>query len=236
MSYKQMPRLGSAIASTILSLFSAVSLVGVDKAQAAVLTYNFHEETYGYNGFFKVDNSSLTGIGVEYVTVSEGEFNGFRLDPSLYVDDYSYNNLAERASAVFYQGAFRGLATGQSVNGFRGFYYYPRELPWLPYGQYSETRGSASWEIVTRALDNPSMWTSRISGYSENRSEWDRVIEKTQGSKEVYVSREEIDDAEVYYTLVDTEPEPVPEPLTAGGTALALAGLTWLKHKKKRAA
>jgi hypothetical protein len=36
-----MPRLGSAIASTILSLFSGVSLVGVDKAQAAVLTYTF---------------------------------------------------------------------------------------------------------------------------------------------------------------------------------------------------
>ncbi|WP_445300390.1 PEP-CTERM sorting domain-containing protein [Microcoleus sp. B9-D4] len=37
------------------------------------------------------------------------------------------------------------------------------------------------------------------------------------------------------YTLVDTEPEPVPEPLAVGGTALALAGLTWLKHKKKMA-
>jgi hypothetical protein len=35
---------------------------------------------------------------------------------------------------------------------------------------------------------------------------------------------------------VNTEAEPVPEPLTAGGTALALAGLTWLKHKKKMAA
>jgi hypothetical protein len=41
-------------------------------------------------------------------------------------------------------------------------------------------------------------------------------------------------DKEVYYTLVNTET--VPEPLTAGGTALALAGLSWLKHKKKRAA
>jgi hypothetical protein len=37
----------------------------------------------------------------------------------------------------------------------------------------------------------------------------------------------------VFYTLVNTEP--VPEPLTAGGTALALAGLSWLKHKKKMA-
>jgi hypothetical protein len=40
----------------------------------------------------------------------------------------------------------------------------------------------------------------------------------------------------VSYTLVNTEPSPVPEPLTAGGTALALAGLSWLKHKKKMAA
>jgi hypothetical protein len=39
----------------------------------------------------------------------------------------------------------------------------------------------------------------------------------------------QVDDAEVFYTLV-------PEPLTSGGTALALAGLSWLKHKKKTAA
>jgi hypothetical protein len=38
----------------------------------------------------------------------------------------------------------------------------------------------------------------------------------------------------VSYTLVNRET--VPEPLTAGGTALALAGLSWLKHKKKMAA
>ncbi|WP_333297406.1 PEP-CTERM sorting domain-containing protein [Microcoleus sp. K1-B1] len=41
---------------------------------------------------------------------------------------------------------------------------------------------------------------------------------------------------EVFYNLVNTEPEPVPEPLTVGGTALALAGLSWLKQKKKMAA
>jgi hypothetical protein len=60
MSQKQMPRLGGAIASTILSVFSAVSLVGVDKAQAALLTYNF-DVWGGGGGFLKVDNSSLTG-------------------------------------------------------------------------------------------------------------------------------------------------------------------------------
>ncbi|MBE9119375.1 PEP-CTERM sorting domain-containing protein [Tychonema sp. LEGE 07199] len=35
--------------------------------------------------------------------------------------------------------------------------------------------------------------------------------------------------------VVDTAAEPVPEPLTVGGTALGLAGLSWLKHKKKTA-
>ena len=231
MSYKLRPRLGSAIASTILSVFSTVSLVGVDKAQAAVLNYTFQIENGGGSGFFTVDNSSLTGIGVESVLVSEGIFNGFPfpVGPGLYWDNYNYNNLAETASAVFYQGAFRGLQAADSVNGFRGYYYYPNEIPGLPYGQYSEARSSAYWEITTRQSDDPSIWTSRISGYTEYRSETDRVIEKTQGSKEVYVSRQEINDAEVYYTLV-------PEPLTAGGTALALAGLSWLKHKKKKAA
>jgi hypothetical protein len=68
MSQKQRQRLGSAIASTILSLFSAVSLVGVDKAQAAYRSLD------NSSNFFKVNNSSLTGIGVEYVTVSEGKF------------------------------------------------------------------------------------------------------------------------------------------------------------------
>ena len=67
-----MPRLGSAIASTILSLFSAVSLVGVDNAQAAVLHYQFQIENGIGGGSFTVDNSSLTGIGLERVAVSEG--------------------------------------------------------------------------------------------------------------------------------------------------------------------
>jgi hypothetical protein len=49
MSHKQMPRLGSAIASTILSLFSAVSLVGVDKAQAAVLHYQFLDNSSNFS-------------------------------------------------------------------------------------------------------------------------------------------------------------------------------------------
>ncbi len=221
-----MPRLGSAIASTILSLFSAVSLVGVDKAQAAVLHYNFHEKTYGYNGFFKVDDSSLTGIGVEYLTVLEGMFNGFDPGPGWKISDNgNYNNLTQRAGAVFYQGVFRGLSAGDYFNGFTPQDYYPGQSPEFPNGGSRVQRSRANWRIFTAQSDDLSMWTSRISGYLELSEQ----ITRPGLPSGVYVSRKELDDAEVYYTLV-------PEPLTAGGTALALAGLTWLKQKKKTAA
>jgi len=91
MSYKHMPRLGSAIASTILSVFSAVSLVGVDKAQAAVLHYNVQIENGRGSGFFKVDDSSLTGIGVEFVTVSEAMFDILPSGPWRISSNYNYS-------------------------------------------------------------------------------------------------------------------------------------------------
>jgi hypothetical protein len=204
-------------------------LVGVDKAQAAVLNYTFHEKTYGYNGFFTVDNSSLTGIGVEEVYVSEGRFNGFPLAPFLLDENYYYNDLTERARAVFYQGEFRGLEAVDWNQGWRAKHYLPGEFSWAPQGYSWYATESAYWEITTRGPDHPSMWTSRISGYSEYREEITGRIPEYPFWTEIYESRQEINDAEVYYTLV-------PEPLTAGGTALALAGLSWLKHKKKRAA
>jgi hypothetical protein len=58
------------------------------------------------------------------------------------------------------------------------------------------------------------------------------IITESYEREYLYISP----NGDVSYTLVNTEPSPVPEPLTAGGTALALAGLSWLKHKKKMAA
>jgi hypothetical protein len=113
MSQKQMPRLGSAIASTILSLFSAVSLVGVDKAQAAILTYTIEAEGAA-SGFFKVDDSSLTGIGYdgyEYIRVIEGRLDTFLKLPYGGEEAKEYYNLA-RAEAIFYQREFGGLLVG----------------------------------------------------------------------------------------------------------------------------
>jgi hypothetical protein len=208
MSYKYMPRLGSAIASTILSLFSGVSLVGGDKAQAAVLTYNFQADGGEASGVFKVDNSSLTGIDFEGIAVSEGKLKTY-----LTVSK-DYYNLAG-ATALFYQGDFLGLLASGGDEGIIEF--DPGEPSYMKY------HTTASWR-----MDNNGP-VSLFLGYKEV------IISDINGAYLVDRSTPPAY-AAVFYTLVDTEAEPVPEPLTAGGTALALAGLSWLKHKKKMAA
>ncbi|MEG4347500.1 hypothetical protein QUB70_30105 [Microcoleus sp. A003_D6] len=219
MSQKQRQKLGSAIASTMLS-FAAVSFVGIDKAQAAVLTYNFQVEQGGGSGFFKLSNSSLTGIGSEQIAVGEGRFNTFATASA----SKNYYDLAG-AIALFFQGDFRGLQTGGGDTEIREI-----DLPDVPGGPfYVKYDSRAFWSMDTNGAISPDRWTSYFSGYRETIiSNRERVL--------AIDGRIIINDAEVSYQLVDTAAEPVPEPITVGGAALALAGLSWLKHKKKIAA
>jgi hypothetical protein len=205
-----MPRLGSAIATTILSVFWAVSLVGVDQAQAAVLHYDFDGDAA--NGFFKVDNSSLTGTGIEVETiaVSQGRlytwltfgFNRYKRQPKEYFD-------LAGATAYFYQGNFRGLRAYGSDELTPEDNIYVYEGVTFDRGNI----GSIGWSMNTYGLTDE-RWTSVFDGYYE-------VI---LGGRAV--DRRIVYGTPVSYTLVNTEPSPVPEPLTAGGTALALAGLS----------
>jgi hypothetical protein len=223
-----MPRLGSAIASTILSLFAGVSLVGVDKAQAATLTYNINSSNLS---FFKVNNSSLTGIGVEKVAVSEGTL--YWGGGSLPVRGKEYYDLAG-VTGLFYQGEFRGLEqAGGGDQLFLELRDPPDEAVGFEGGSSYQLYYSTSWSLYTRPIYTQleeseiweiSYWESRLSGYSQVVSYPSQNIDRR------------FYDDDVSYTLVNTEPSPVPEPLTSGGTALALAGLSWLKHKKKMAA
>jgi hypothetical protein len=223
MSYKLTPRLGSAIASTILSLFSGVLVVGVDNAQAAVLNYKF--QTQGGEGFFKVSNSSLTGREYEEIAVSEGKFNGVTLDLPYMTGGKEFYDLATTARVIFYQGVLAGLRAGGGESGTSEVMFPPNEYDAEPF--FLHFSGSASWSIGSNGP------YSLFSGYRDIY---------VAGSRDGVPSRYNRYDRQIYYdspvsyTLVDTEPEPVPEPLTAGGTALALAGLSWLKHKKKMAA
>ena len=220
MNQKQRQRLGSAIASTILSL-AALSVAGVDQVQAAVLTYNFQVEEGGGSGFFKLSNSSLTKIGSEQIAVSEGRLNTFLTASaeSYGLEGKDYYDLAG-ATALFYQGDFLGLQTSGGDTAIREI-----DLPDVPGGPfYVKYEGTAYWQM------NNNGPFSLFWGYKEVIiSDRDRALQIDRGFGRV-------DYAPISYTLVDTAAEPVPEPIAAGGTALALAGLSWLKHKKKMAA
>jgi hypothetical protein len=194
-------------------------LVGVDKAQAATLTYNFLNSS---SNFFKVNNSSLTGIGEENIAVSEGRVYSFTLG-SLFEGSKEYYDLAGKI-AVFYQGNFVGLQASGSDYGTRELIIPPEQG-----GPVNIVfRGNELWNIASYRT-SLTTWTSVLNGYSER-------YRSINGGNFQLTNRSIYRDDPVSYTLVDTEPEPVPEPLTAGGTALALAGLSWLKHKKKMAA
>jgi len=227
MSYKLRPRLGSAIASTILSLFSAVSLVGVDKAQAALLTYNIDVGSAGASGFLKVDNSSLTGIDLEGFsvgTVSEGRLYGFTF-PEL-GSQKEYDNLAG-VLAIFREGEFFGVQASGGDSAIRD--YIILDEPDGPL--FFRREGSANWSISGIYASWSRELVRRQVNY-QSYIEDGSIITESYDREYRYIDS----NAEVSYTLVNTEPSPVPEPLTAGGTALALAGLSWLKHKKKMAA
>ena len=218
-----MPRLGSAIATTILSVFSGVLLVGVDKAEAALLTYTFDAGYYSNStpgrSFLKVDTSSLTGIGVEQIAVSEGRFYGYTFRGSK-----EYQDLAG-VRAFFYEGNFRGLNTSGGDQVITEVSYQDPGEP--PVSFILDMR--ISWFIETFPVPylDPSPSSTFFGYYEQYTTYGDGTTDRTD--RQFYNS-------EFSYTLVDTEPSPVPEPLTSGGTALALAGLSWLKHKKKMAA
>ena len=223
MSQKPRPRLGTAIASTILSLFSGVLLVGVDKAQAALLTYTFDAGNPFYSppgsrSFLKVDNSTLTGIGVEEIAVSEGRLYGYTFRSSK-----EYQDLAG-VTASFYEGNFRGLNTSGGDDVITEVSYQDPGEPPVSFTLDSRI----SWFIETFPvpyLDSPP--GSAFFGYYEQYT--------TYGNGTTELTGRDRFNSYFDYTLVDTEAEPVPEPLTVGTAAVALAGLSWLKHKKKMA-
>jgi len=216
MSQKQRPRLGSAIASTILS-YAAVSFVGVDKAQAAVLTYNFDVDNGSTaSGFFKLNNSSLTGIGFEEIAVSDGRLERW---------EKSYNLAGSTAS--FEQGVFRGLYASGYYSAMNE-YISPPDEPGGPF--YWVYESYESWSMGLRYFSWSHETVYRYMNYQSYIDDGLLIVDSYIPYSRGWGS------SDVSYTLVNTEPEPVPEPIAFGGTALALAGLTWLKHKKKMAA
>jgi hypothetical protein len=190
-----------------------VSWGGVDKAQAALLTYSINHSNLS---FFKVDNSFLTGIGYEEIAVSEGRYYGNILfGPGA----KKFHDLAQ-ATVVFYQGNIRGLNASGWDQVTQEIIPPPDEPEWSAY--ILDER--ISWQIVTPPWgDGSDDYYSVFDGYYEQYTTFNGRTERTD--RQFYY-----DESGFSYTLVNTEAEPVPEPLTAGAAALGLAGLSWLKH------
>jgi hypothetical protein len=239
MNQKQRQRLGSAIPGTILSC-ATLLLAAVDKAQAGVLTYNFTVRDQGRgvgSGFFKFNNSSLTGIATEEIAVSEGRFNTFLTATDSYygLQGKDYYDLVG-ATVLFFEGEFLGLQAQGRDSASRAttiplppFITLP--VPYIiPEGPFDVTYDIfVRWAIGSQRGFGTGRWLPTFSVYR------DVFINDKNGRFNARVGFTRIYNNDVDYTLTDTAAEPVPEPVTITGTALALAGLSWLKHKKKMA-
>lgn len=212
--------------------YSAISTASMPPAQAAVLTYNFRISDNVGSGFLKFSNSGITGIGTEEVSVSEGRLNTVFVAGLEGPSSAEYRSPRREfydlagAKALFFEGEFRGLQARGSDSLIEVV-----DIPDTGLGaSYTRYESSAAWYWDTNGLSSPDRWVSIFEGYTETV-----IYARTHI---LAVARSPYPrDANVLYTLADTatEPLPVPEPMTVAGTALALASLVGLKHRKKNA-
>jgi PEP-CTERM motif len=220
-------QLAVAIAGTVFGL-SAIVTQFTSQAQAAVLTYNFQTEfedefviqppysdTYHapYNGSFSFDNSSLTGIGDESVSVLSGVFNhGYAIYPRPIVQYPSSYPLSATSTDM---GRWLGEISGASVNIRNG-----RLLGITFTGNNSFGHNFASAQIT---------WKIHNNTYVANE------VWYTGGSGNL------LNTWSVQSNVIYTDPEfvvsqPVPEPSAIAGLALGLASLVGIRQNKKQKA
>ena len=201
-------KLAVAIASTALS-YGAIATLEAPKAEAAVLTYSFNVQLG--KGSFTFDNSSITGIGFEDVTISEGTLSFFKV-PHWWQTDKEYNLAGEIVR--LYNGELVGLiAQGKEV--YSGVVYGDGRSDSYTRTEYWEFHAYGHFPVMS--------WSTNTSC----------------GTYLIYCGFLRSYDNYVIYSKVSEQPsEPltqVPEPLTMAGTALAFASLVRLKQKKKSA-
>ncbi|MCC3407272.1 MAG: PEP-CTERM sorting domain-containing protein [Microcoleus sp. PH2017_10_PVI_O_A] len=244
MNNQRLNKIFGIISGTILTIAAGL-VTEIPKAQAAVLTYNFTASTTGwttgnYSGFFKFDNSSLTGIGEEIVPISEGIFNF--VDAENKPDSYNLKSAKKsnfqggvgfwaapglefvEIAAYLLDGNFLGLSFGRStnsnfsttslINSFR--HRYERRYFDIILVDYLS-------DSLYLTIDP---YTDAIYGrLNESLNHFATVNRPYQGT--------------VTYTgparaVGEIAAEAVPEPMTVAGTALAFAGFAALKRKKNQ--
>ncbi|MCU0542115.1 MAG: PEP-CTERM sorting domain-containing protein [Oscillatoriaceae cyanobacterium Prado104] len=219
-------QLAVAIAGTIFGLGAIVNQFA-SQAQAAVLTYSFQTEfednfiinpAYGntyrapYNGSFSFDNSSLTGIGDESVSVLSGIFNhGSAIYPrpvSQYLVSYPLS-----ATPQDLDGWSVVKISGASVN--------------IRNGRLLGITVTGNRFVTTNFADGEITWNIHNNTYVAN--------ELWYGSRGGSL----FDTWSVKSNVIYTGPEfvvsvPVPEPSAIAGLSLGLASLLGIKQNRKQ--
>jgi hypothetical protein len=209
--------------------YGAISTADMPIARSAVLTYNLESPRVA-SGFVKFSNSGIAGIGIEEAKVSEGRLNTVFVaglagpsSPEYRLPRREYYDLAG-AKALFFEGEFRGI----KARGSDGFIEVV-DIPDTGFGEYyTRYESGASWSLDTNGLSNPGRWISGFEGYTATYIYARTHFLGVERSPYPYGNT-------MLYELADTAAEPVPEPMTVAGTALALVVFAGFKQRKKMA-
>ncbi|WP_293347155.1 MULTISPECIES: PEP-CTERM sorting domain-containing protein [unclassified Microcoleus] len=246
---------------TFLKYLAAIAIAStatltaiVPKVQAAVLTYNF--DTRLFNGYFKInkiDQSKLDELAA--IAAVNPFFDGMISQPiiegKLFYKQttYNYDTRETIEGDPTINPTFQNLVG--EPNSFISYvsYYYGRFSQNQLHldGLVSNGLNSQSWVNRVLPSDNYAGHIDKISfGLSWSLSSnvfgstvlsYLRQSRERNGVRDYLLDRYYPPQADsINYELVseDDFAQPVPEPIAVAGTALGLAGIAGLKHKKKR--
>jgi hypothetical protein len=239
-----------ALASTAITAIAP-------KVQAAVLTYNF--DTSLFHGYFKVNKISQSKLDELAASVAADPFfYDVILQPiiegKLFYKQTTYNDdtttTIEGEPTI--NPTFKNLTGEPSSERTRDYvsYYYGRFSQNQLHFDGLVSSGFTSQSWVNRVLpsDNYAGHIDKIAfglGWRVESSVFGSTVlsnlyqsRERNGVRDYLLTRYQPPRADsINYELVseDDFAQPVPEPIAVAGTALALAGMVGLKHKKKRA-
>ncbi|MGL5063369.1 MAG: PEP-CTERM sorting domain-containing protein [Microcoleus sp.] len=205
------------------------------KAQAAVLSYNFTTDTTGwttgtYSGFFKFDNSSLTGIGEEVVGISEAVFNF--VDAENKPRTYNFGSSSKVSFGI--NNVYRDIFITSSAIDI-AVYLLDGELLGLSFGRFALSSISGAPRFIDEGLrqfTTSDVLYMTIDPYTDVIDGYLRMPLNRLASIDLPYQ------GTVNYTgpdrAVDVPCATVPEPMTVAGTALALASCAAFKRKKNQ--
>lgn len=247
-----------------IALASTATLTAIaPKVQAAVLTYNF--DTWLFHGYFKIDKLSQSEIDEIIAQSELYGGNAIKWKPIIEgqlfykIKDYGPPPRARGTLIeVDPESIPSSIDLAASDRPFSVSYYYGRWSQYQLSFEGMDAKGSPwqRWVYRVPPTDNDPEgieqhfwgWNWRVESFTSTISKApSSILTANRVDSTQFEDRQVIDWSRgdmpirsiVTYELVsDTDvdgAQPIPEPMTVAGTALALAGIVGLKYKKKSA-